>query len=765
MSESVFDIFGNSGSSFMSDNLHDNGFTNDNTEFINNDKDTEKVEGKKRDDDDDDDEEDEDEEEEEDNNPFAGTNHMFASGITQPERLSEVVKTGVPADTEDQKVLAAEPVVSSLSFSDPQTGLLTPNNSNLFSSNHDYNLNSSYYNINSASNNHLSEEPDKNLPVRIVEAGHYRNSLGKHAIGYTINVVNSGNTNVIRRYSEFHSLRDCLAKLMPCIIIPPIPKKHSFFKYFINPINAENDLEIIEKRKRLLQNFLNSCYQNTKIRENIVFIKFLNSEYTWNKIASAPPISILPQNNLLAPPLQQTKPSPLHALLPVPQSVIQDSIPKKDFINKKFVPFLQKYIELVNDLQKITKSMKKGKYMGMSKCLAEFGAYYNAFSLESVVTPKNTGTFFAKKEHVSKTPHHTINKHVGFAEMDAETNELWADELNGTEWSNNISSKNSNERSSLDAQESKKTENDTSAPVPQLEPLRENQSLAPAKNTSSESTVLALDYTQFYPETLYTPSLGPGIEKIGQAFDVEYVSNEVLVHNLTIYVLEPMWEMIETIKDFASVNTFRNLKMSQFFIIEKTIERRNSLLNGLKQVNHMKQEAQNDNDDQNAQNINSSRELPTPNVDQVEQTLLRNANSSRTLAETIEHLKRKKLKQRNMSNTDLLSHQSSKASSSENEDVNSLTGRPNVNGKTASGSEIEKIEKELDRLYDCFELIRKDIDEVDECVNNEINRIMKDFETLWKTKVLTQFARAMKEYCKDSLEAWKLAKTSMESIE
>ena len=762
MSESVIDIFGNTGGSFLSDNIHNNGFTDDHAALSNNNKDKEKLEGE---------EVEEEEEEEEDNNPFAGTNHMFASGITQPVLFPEV-GTGVAHDTEEQDALIEESAVSSSSFSEPHTGLLSTNNNDLLPSNHDHNLNSSYYNISSAPNNQFSDERAKDLPVKIIEAGHYRNSLGKHAIGYTIEVVNSGNTNVIRRYSEFHSLREFLVKLMPCIIIPPIPKKHSFFKYFINPINAENDLEIIEKRKRLLQKFLNLCYQNTKIRENIVFIKFLNSEYTWNKITSAPPISILPQNSLLAPPLQQTKPSPLHALLPVPQSVIQESIPKRDFINKKFVPFLQKYIELVNDLQKVTKSMKRGRYVGMSKCLAEFGAYYNAFSLESVVTPKNTHVFFANKEHIPTTSHNIGNTHMtkdtehnGAAGMDTETSAQWADTADVSGWNNMDPSKIANEDDKLDTLDNTGTETNTSEQTPQLETFPGNQSAASANNVSLENTLLALDYTQYYPESLHTPSLGPGIEKIGQAFDVEYVSNEVLVHHLTIHVLEPMWEMIETIKDFVSVNTFRNLKLSQFFIIEKTIERRNTLLNGLKQVNHMKQYPQEVHGGEPAQNTTSPRDSPRSNIDQVEQTLMRNANSSRTLAETIEHLKRKKLKQRNKSTNDLIGSQSSRASLSGNEDANSVIGHPDVNGKTISGSEIEKIEKELDKLYDCFELIHKDIEEVDECVNREINRIMKEFETLWRTTVLVQFARAMKEYCKDSLEAWKLAKKSVESIE
>ncbi|KAJ9049704.1 Sorting nexin, cytoplasm-to-vacuole targeting pathway/endosomal sorting [Entomophthora muscae] len=54
-----------------------------------------------------------------------------------------------------------------------------------------------------------------------------------------------------RRYSEFESLRDALAKLYPTVLVPPIPDKHSIAQYATKHTRAKEDMHIIEKRKRI----------------------------------------------------------------------------------------------------------------------------------------------------------------------------------------------------------------------------------------------------------------------------------------------------------------------------------------------------------------------------------------------------------------------------------------------------------------------------------------------------------------------------------
>ncbi|KAI0244754.1 Sorting nexin, cytoplasm-to-vacuole targeting pathway/endosomal sorting [Massospora cicadina] len=62
---------------------------------------------------------------------------------------------------------------------------------------------------------------------------------------------------VRRRYSEFESLRDALSKLYPAVLVPPIPDKHSIAQYATKQTRAKEDVHVIDKRKRMLQSFLN----------------------------------------------------------------------------------------------------------------------------------------------------------------------------------------------------------------------------------------------------------------------------------------------------------------------------------------------------------------------------------------------------------------------------------------------------------------------------------------------------------------------------
>ncbi|KAG8905720.1 Sorting nexin, cytoplasm-to-vacuole targeting pathway/endosomal sorting, partial [Tulasnella sp. 417] len=74
---------------------------------------------------------------------------------------------------------------------------------------------------------------------------------------YIAYVIRTGGVEARRRYSEFESLRNGLAKLYPTLIIPPIPSKQSLSDYAVKQTKAKEDATMISRRKRMLQVFLN----------------------------------------------------------------------------------------------------------------------------------------------------------------------------------------------------------------------------------------------------------------------------------------------------------------------------------------------------------------------------------------------------------------------------------------------------------------------------------------------------------------------------
>ncbi|CCF57533.1 hypothetical protein KAFR_0C05420 [Kazachstania africana CBS 2517] len=233
------------------------------------------------------------------------------------------------------------------------------------------------------------------VTIKIVDTGRYTDPYGKkNAIGY---VIQYNDKEVVRRYSEFDNLNKILIKLYPTIIIPPIPSKHSILKYFLSPIHAQNDPKIINTRKRRFQSFLNNCYRVQEIRKCIIFQKFLNPEYIWKDVLSSPPVTILPLNNLLAPPLNPTKPSPLHLLLPAPNAntkiesnltIDRNGEDSEDTLIHKYDNQLyQVELRLSNYLSKfqpMSNKIKQNKFHlhSLSSNLAELGAYYNSLSID-----------------------------------------------------------------------------------------------------------------------------------------------------------------------------------------------------------------------------------------------------------------------------------------------------------------------------------------------------------------------------------------------
>lgn len=164
---------------------------------------------------------------------------------------------------------------------------------------------------------------DANLNVDIISS---ERLVGSSVIVYSIElstVSDDRQSSIIvkRRYSEFKSLRDYLIKLYPTLIIPPIPEKHSLFTFLVNSINNANEVNIIEMRKRYFKTFLKDLIfdSNIELKNCVLLHKFLdpNYELCWYNAINEPPANLIPNNLLLANPINPIDQNGLYSILPV----------------------------------------------------------------------------------------------------------------------------------------------------------------------------------------------------------------------------------------------------------------------------------------------------------------------------------------------------------------------------------------------------------------------------------------------------------------
>ncbi|KAJ1730960.1 Sorting nexin, cytoplasm-to-vacuole targeting pathway/endosomal sorting [Coemansia sp. Benny D160-2] len=142
------------------------------------------------------------------------------------------------------------------------------------------------------------QTPQTHYVVHITEAEKMSDN-GSSFIAYT---VEFGDYEVRRRYSEFESLRNCLCRLYPTFIVPPIPEKHSLTQYAVLQKRAKEDQYIIERRKRLLERFLNHIAENPILSSEHVFHRFLESGVSWTEVLHSPVIKSIPSSPLHSSP-------------------------------------------------------------------------------------------------------------------------------------------------------------------------------------------------------------------------------------------------------------------------------------------------------------------------------------------------------------------------------------------------------------------------------------------------------------------------------
>ncbi|CAH1755770.1 18970_t:CDS:2 [Entrophospora sp. SA101] len=193
--------------------------------------------------------------------------------------------------------------------------------------------------------------------ISIESAQKTTDNNGSSFITYTIKIEEQ---EVKRRYSEFESLRKVMMKLYPTLIVPPIPEKHSIADYATMQTKAKEDMTIIEKRKRMLQTFLNRVAKHPQLSSEHVFHRFLEPNVSWNEVLHSPPLSNLPKN-----------------ILQVYQGVLKN--PDKRFVDSE--NFTSKFAYHIGQSMEKTNRRTWKRLNDLSSDYSELGAVYNGFSL------------------------------------------------------------------------------------------------------------------------------------------------------------------------------------------------------------------------------------------------------------------------------------------------------------------------------------------------------------------------------------------------
>ncbi|WFC94714.1 hypothetical protein MBRA1_001348 [Malassezia brasiliensis] len=206
-------------------------------------------------------------------------------------------------------------------------------------------------------------------------------STERAAVGYIAYVIDTPDAQVKRRYSEFEALRNALVALHPTLIVPPIPSKHSLSDYALKQTKAKDDPAIIAHRKRTLERFLNRCDAHPVLREDPVWVRFLDPRFSWHEIQTSPPLSQLPKSNLNAPPRCPADPkAPLsYRALPTPTTVRKLREPNERFAESE--AFTTRFeAQMAGRIEPAERRLVR-RWHDVGADYAELGALFNAQSL------------------------------------------------------------------------------------------------------------------------------------------------------------------------------------------------------------------------------------------------------------------------------------------------------------------------------------------------------------------------------------------------
>ncbi|TNY17185.1 sorting nexin-41 [Rhodotorula diobovata] len=187
-----------------------------------------------------------------------------------------------------------------------------------------------------------------------------------------------------RRYSDFVSLRQALATLHPCFIVPPLPPKNTLASYAIvgaHPSKAKEDAALIARRRRMLSTFLNRTLEHRTLGTDRVFRRFLDPETPWVDVLHSPPVTLVPKNPLRAPASDPTDPDllALFANLPLPSSSAALQHPDQRFLDSEV--FTNKFsAHLSGSMEKVNRRLMK-RWTDAAGDWGEMGGGLNGFAL------------------------------------------------------------------------------------------------------------------------------------------------------------------------------------------------------------------------------------------------------------------------------------------------------------------------------------------------------------------------------------------------
>eukprot|EP00834_Sanchytrium_tribonematis_P002647 NODE_86_length_22075_cov_1.190253.p7 type:complete len:360 gc:universal NODE_86_length_22075_cov_1.190253:9761-10840(+) len=178
----------------------------------------------------------------------------------------------------------------------------------------------------------------------------------------TVYIIQHGDVEIRKRYSEFDQLHAYLKDKYPAIIIPMIPSKTSLKQYAAHPNSAKFDPNVIQQRKRLLEKFLNRILAHQVLVEDDGVKQFLDPS---------------------AAPVFEIKGHKKRKSFSIGGQQLKN-------IDNKFVEY-ESYTTKLNSHYKLLHKLQKKvfrKYMDMTPDDAELGAVYNALALTEQHSPE-----------------------------------------------------------------------------------------------------------------------------------------------------------------------------------------------------------------------------------------------------------------------------------------------------------------------------------------------------------------------------------------
>jgi len=131
----------------------------------------------------------------------------------------------------------------------------------------------------------FKHEKYNDYTIEITQAEKINDFFGSSYIVYTIQTIQVEGHKVLfetkRRYSEFDMLQKHLIARFPTLIIPPIPGKSNLIQYATGSGKNQKDT-MVEKRKRMLQTFLNRLRKHPVLSSMHIVHLFIQQGAQWS---------------------------------------------------------------------------------------------------------------------------------------------------------------------------------------------------------------------------------------------------------------------------------------------------------------------------------------------------------------------------------------------------------------------------------------------------------------------------------------------------